>query len=551
MPDLIPGHPRARFVAFVLMCVLLLLAFKQAKAQTYTVNCGEDVHSAVAKAGVGATITFASNCTYRLSKRIDPLVGQKFVGGEGVILSGSRILTNWQRDSAGRWFVAGQTQQGERRTVENETICETGSPRCNYPEILCIAGDKCLNHVDGLSKMVSGSWYFDYEANNIYMFDSPVGRTVETAVTNPGATNCAICGGAHNISVSGITFQYFGTVTENAAVEAFYVRSGVEGRGWIVENNVFQWNGAIGAVVRADGVIRNNKLIRNGQAGYGAGGTPSVKATGIVIEGNEVAWNNWKRVNPYFSSGGGKISWTTGAVIRNNHVHDNYLRGIWVDLDNSETVIEFNLVVNNGTGLFLEMGFSATVRLNTFRCNGTGTANSTFSTSILLTNVLGVLIENNDITVCKEGNAIGVREDGNPPRNQRQTDNIDIKGNRITFEACRGAAGQDAYGGGQLGRVTWANNIYGACNTTYKHWLKEGVALTFAEWQKLFPSEVLVIAPVVTATPTQTATLQPIPATRTPTVTMTPEATGTPELTATPLSERRFVIEIIVKEYAP
>lgn len=396
-------------------------------------------------------------------------------------------------------------------------MCEQSAPRCNYPELLLRDGQP-LKHGGVLG---DGEWFFDYNRDRIYVYSDPTGRLMETSITNTGATNCAICGGANNVTVRGFLVQHFGTTTENAAVEGF----NPGGKAWTIENNVFQYNGAIGAVVRANGVIRDNVLSHNGQAGYGAG-----NGSGIVIERNEIAWNNWKRVNPYFSAGGGKASFTTGLIFRGNYVHNNHRRGIWLDLDNRDTVIERNTFERNDTGLFLEMGYSATVRDNTFTCNGGGQDN-TFQTSILVTNASGILIERNTITVCEAGNGIGIREDGNRPT--RQTDNVDVRDNTVIFSACRGAVGQDAYLGAALGRVTWERNLYRVCSATYRHYLVEGKALTFTEWQSRNPSDSYIVgipipqptaSPTMTATPPEIRTLTPLPATMTPGIVPTPTA---------------------------
>lgn len=527
MPDFVPGNPRQRIPFVMLAFLILALCYSRAKAQSFNVSPGEDVHTIVRNAGENATIRFAPGL-YRLSKRIDPLNGQRFIGGEGVILSGARVLTGWKPDGQ-RWYIDGQTQQGIRKTVSGETMCEKDAPRCNYPELLFRDGQP-LKHGSVLG---DGEWFFDYDRDRIYVYSDPTGRLMETSIINTGATNCAICGGANNVTVRDFTFTQFGTTLENAAVEGF----NPGGRGWVIEGNTFIHNGAIGAVVRANGVIRNNVLSYNGQAGYGAG-----NGAGIVIENNEIAWNNWRGVNPFFSSGGGKSSFTVGLIFRGNYVHNNYKRGVWFDLDNSNTLIERNRIERNDTGLFMEMGGSATIRDNAFTCNGSGSDN-TFQTSILVTNASDILIEDNDITVCAEGNAIGVREDGNPTRlidgTRRETDNVVVQRNRITFLACAGAVGQDGYGGGVLGTVIWQHNAYTLKCADHPHWLVEGVKWRWPQWVARWPLDTLATVgpiPKPTASPTMTAT-----------ATIEPTQSATPEATKTPAVYWRFKIEVIIR----
>jgi hypothetical protein len=459
---------------------------------------------------------------YRLTGRINPKQGQTFEADGVVVLSGARALTSWQRDTAGRWYVTGQTQQGTRKVVTGEQVCETGAPRCNYPESLFV-DDAPLEHVGTISDLRPGAWWFDYDADRIYMHDDPTGRSVETAVVF-----AAFGSGADDVTIRGFTVEKFATPTENAAIEAY-----AGGHNWLIADNTVRLNSAVGAVVRQGGRISNNRLLRNGQAGYGAGSDGAGDtASGVVIEGNLIEGNNWRRVNPFFSAGGGKIVRTIGARLQDNISQDNYGRGMWSDLDNSQVVYERNTVKRNLTGIYHEMGFSADIRGNHLECNGTG-GDGNLYTGVLLTNVSDVVIERNEIIVCAEGNAISVREDGG--RSSRQTDRITVRDNRVIFQAGRGRVGMDAYGGGVLGTVTFTGNAYHVLAETYPHWFYDGQPRTWPAWSGRFAGEQLMLGLPVTpsATPVIAQTATPAP-------------TVMPETTAKPGMRLVIVVEVRV-----
>ena len=58
----------------------------------------------------------------------------------------------------------------------------TGYLGCIYPEDLYFDSVP-LQHVDSLSDVGPGTWFFDYSGQTIYFYDDPSGHTVETSVT--------------------------------------------------------------------------------------------------------------------------------------------------------------------------------------------------------------------------------------------------------------------------------------------------------------------------------------------------------------------------------
>ena len=119
-----------------------------------------------------------------------------------------------------------------------------------------------------------------------------------------------------------------------------------------------------GINVSSNGVMRNNFVHHNGQKGVGAGGT------GVLVEGNEISFNNYAGFDAGWEAGGSKFWATTNLVVRNNFSHDNAGPGLWTDTDNTGTLYEGNDVERNqGAGIFHEISFACTIRNNVVKQN--------------------------------------------------------------------------------------------------------------------------------------------------------------------------------------
>ena len=73
-------------------------------------------------------------------------------------------------------------------------------------------------------------------------------------------------------------------------------------------------------------------------------------------------------------SGGGKLTYTTDAMITGNYIHDNGNVGIWIDTDNAGFDISDNYISNNwNNGIEYEVSYNALISDNTLIDNAWGT----------------------------------------------------------------------------------------------------------------------------------------------------------------------------------
>ena len=313
----------------------------------------DDALAVVAAERAGTTFVFAPG-VHRLKEAIEPDDGDRFVGLDGAVLSGARLLTTASREG-GHWAVGNQTQM-----IDPTGECLHHAPRCGRPEQLFI-DDRPLRHVSELDDVDDGTWFFDYEADTIWFEDDPRGRRIETSVAR-----AAFAGDADDVTIENLVIEKFGSRAQHGAIHAY--GDGGAGERWTIRHNEVRLNHGIGIHAGHGARILRNRVHRNGQLGMGSNG-----GRGTLIEGNEIAHNNTAGFDHSWEAGGTKFVDTRDLVVRGNHVHHNEGPGLWTDIDNIGTLYEGNLVTDNlHTGIFHEISYEATIRSNTVLDNGYG-----------------------------------------------------------------------------------------------------------------------------------------------------------------------------------
>jgi hypothetical protein len=189
-------------------------------SQTESILPGDDIQARVNRAAPGTTFLLKPGM-HRMPS-IVPRHGDTFAGEAGTVLSGARPVTALSR--SGSYWVATALQV---RRAMGEAPCRSGCPRCNYPEDLFL-DDVPLLHVAKLSDLGPGKWHFDYEANQIYLWDDPTGRNVELSVTPK-----AFSGTATNVTIRNLIIEKYANPTQQATVEL--------GTGWVIEDSEIRW----------------------------------------------------------------------------------------------------------------------------------------------------------------------------------------------------------------------------------------------------------------------------------------------------------------------
>lgn len=312
---------------------------------------GDDLQAAVDLHPGGTTFCLAPG-RYE-GQSVVPEREDRFIGAgasaEDVVLSGARTLGGFVPEGDA-WAIGGQSQQSEPHGE-----CTAAAPRCGHGEDLYV-DDHLLRHVAARADVGPGRWFFDYDADTIYLGDDPTGHRVETTVTPR-----AFGGGAPGVVLAGFTVEKYANSTQNGAIYA-------EGAsGWVIEDVTARWNHGAGiGYTRSDHMtIRGSKALENGQIGIVGDGDDD-----LVLD-NEIAGNDTAGVDPGWEAGGAKFGESERLTIEGNHSHDNHGPGLWTDYANRDVLYEGNRVVgNDGAGIFHEISYHAVIRDNVVEGNG-------------------------------------------------------------------------------------------------------------------------------------------------------------------------------------
>lgn len=256
---------------------------------------------------------------------------------------------------------------------------------------------------------------------------------------------------------------------------------------WTVEYceiTACQW----GVVLASGATLRNNVIHHNGQGIPGLGNY-SIYATQTngpgsveLIENNEIAY------------GGGEQKAINSSAItwRDNWIHHNDGNGIWNDGEGSGSLMENNIIEDNGgAGIVLELSTQMIVRTNTIRRNGD--AGILLSTSRDM-QVYGNTLENNfrGVTLFLTCVALTQGWPWNPDLR-----NNSIHDNTITLDSTPGAIAVifgytgdclspvlDPYVTNAKANVCQANH-YRVPNTAARWWYWATYSKTWALWQAL------------------------------------------------------------------
>ena len=225
---------------------------------------------------------------------------------------------------------------------------------------------------------------------------------------------------ASNVLIQNLTIENYATPVQRGAVAG-------GGTGWTVRDNEIHHNWGAGIDFGSGYRVINNNVHHNRQIGIKGHGT------GVLVEGNEIAFNNYR--DDYAmggEAGGTKFLKTTNLVVRGNYVHDNHGHGLWTDHNNIGTLYENNVVINNhGAGIFHEISYDAVIRNN--RIEGNAFKHS--KAGIKIVSSSNVEIYGNTLKNNNGGVFVGQNNRGSGSHGTFEIKNLWVHDNTITFSS--------------------------------------------------------------------------------------------------------------------
>jgi hypothetical protein len=239
----------------------------------------DDVGALVRVAPEGATICFAPG-SYRLREPLRPRAGQRLIGVPGAVLTGAFPVTGFVEE-AGLWRAAiGDT------SAPGRGVCRTGWETCVYPEVVAYRGVP-LRRVAQVSEVEPGRFAIDRASGELWIADDPA----KGEVTLSRSSGAVVAWDAPGVEVSGFVVELFASPAGTGAIR---------GRALTVAANEVRFNHGAGIQAWDGSHVAGNRVHHNGQIGIVGQGP------GIVVEGNEIAYNNTTGFDPVWEAGGTK-----------------------------------------------------------------------------------------------------------------------------------------------------------------------------------------------------------------------------------------------------
>ena len=434
--------------------------------RTISIKPGDDLAAIVDREPPESTFLLKAG-VYSIQP-VKPKDGDSFQGEAGAVLSGARVLSGFL--TSGQMWVA---QTGTALSNSHPGICDDKHPACQFPEDLFIDGSP-LERVENLQSVGPGKWYLDYSTHRAYLADNPGGHRVEMSVVPH-----AFWGAAQNVKIAGLTVEKFACPAQDGAVD------GRAGSNWVIENNIIRFNHGIGIRVGDGMQVLRNKILHNGQLGVGGGGSNG------IVDGNEIAFNNYAGYNYGWEAGGSKFAFTKNLVVRNNYAHDNKGPGLWTDIENENTFYEHNHTKSNQeAGILHEISYQAVIRNNLIEDDGFSASGKTepwYGAGIIVAGSSGVEIYGNTVRGCMNG-IIGTQPHREPSR--RGTPyllrDLYVHDNTITESQgiAAGIVSSAAYGDAVFDSWNnrFANNQFHLANPRAKCFAWGGSDLSYQDW---------------------------------------------------------------------
>jgi parallel beta-helix repeat protein len=269
-------------------------------------------------------------------------------------------------------------------------------------------------------------------------------KTGQVFVGEPGAildgdgADFAFRGTAANITIRNLIIEDYAPGAQMGAIKGGGHSREESTEGWTIEGCEIRYNE--GGGIRTGNRMRvlNNKVHHNSQIGMVGMGD------GLLVEGNEIAYNNWEKKFAYgWEAGGTKFVRTDGLIVRNNWSHHNWGPGLWTDIDNINVTYEGNLVEDNAdSGIFHEISYRGVIRNNTVRRNGYDRAGDwAYGAGILVAHSPDVEVHGNVLENNMNGIMAIQQDRGSGGYGPHRLDNLYVHDNQITQQSGNWAAG--------------------------------------------------------------------------------------------------------------
>ena len=324
-------------------------------ANAIAIEVGDDAADVVASSPAGSTFVFVTG-THR-AVEIIARSGDTYLGEPGAVLDASVPVETTRYAEASNGLRQYHGLASDAITALSDSCApwyEGGIAVCGHEQEvfrseLVIADGVRLRHVNSPSDVTADS--FHYDAGNLAL--TVVGHHDDLRFST---ADFAFAGyGVDDVTIAGLAVINYASPTQMGAIDL----QGTDG--WVLDGLLVEGNHGYGIRVGKNTTITNSLVTDNGHIGIGG----AVDETSLTVVGNEISHNAWLGVQPGFEAGGLKVTWTVGAEVTHNYVHDNGSKGLWFDGYNVDATIAYNRIERSGqTGILYEISYDAAIHNN-------------------------------------------------------------------------------------------------------------------------------------------------------------------------------------------
>ena len=294
-----------------------------------------------------------------------------------VIVSGSDVWTNWQRDGSAFWHAWEHTWGVHQN---NWSGPDAPSDIVMRREMVFVDG-LLQRQVLTRSDMEDGTFFVDEAAQRVWLRPGG-GVDLHASVVEVGIRD-VLWDQNHedSVTVRGLVFQHAVTPWSDAQAAVRIANSDDV----VVEDCIVQWSNWTGLYLgESKRVLLNGvRLNHNGGQGWGF-----FRVSDVEVQSSETSHNNWR------GALGGFYGWSVGNKILSAHrlrisghrARGNASRGLWLDYDISDAVLDsVDVRENQLDGIWIEASQGPiTIRRSTIADNRRSGVYTTFSRRVTI-----------------------------------------------------------------------------------------------------------------------------------------------------------------------
>ncbi len=348
--------------------------------------------------------------------------------GETPMVKGSQIVGGWVTSGIPNvWVKTAWTIASQQVFIDSAPLQQIGVPSSFYAGTASPTDPTVMIAPvgAGLADVVAGSFFFDANAQKLYVRLADNGDPNTHLVEASTARRLMMLDGASWVVVRGIAFRHSCTSAFQAGGAAIELGNYCE-----LDRCDIQWCDFAGVAMgyqRSGAQVIGCTISNNGDSGIGAS-----SSYGFTVRGCTITGNNYRGFNTAWHAGGIKCVTKSYGTIENCTINGNKGQGVWFDYcdGGNPSLLRRCLISGNaaasGGGIMVEASKNVTIANNVIADND--------RRGVYVAASDDVMVVLNTVTGTRTQNAIDV---SGMPRAGKTLTNVTICSNLVSGNACQ------------------------------------------------------------------------------------------------------------------